>query len=318
MKHRETSHRRRFLADCTAAAGAYWLGAVAGTARAAATSDEGLHLATNQYPWSTFFGREGKRFEEDLDEGLAAVARAGLDGFEPILDSVEQVEHLAGLLERHGLAMRSFYINLALHEEEAAAASIDHLLPIAARAREAGTQIVVVNPTPLQWGGMEDKDDTQLRTQAAALDRLGRQLAEMELTLSYHYHDAELRQAAREFHHMMVGTDPELVTLCLDAHWYYRGAGNSAVALFDVATLYLERISELHLRQSVDGVWTEAFGEGDIDHPRLAEMLAEAGLRPHLVLEQAVEGASPHTMDAVAAHRAGAAYARRVFAALGG
>jgi len=81
----------------------------------------------------------------------------------------------------------------------------------------------------------------------------------MGLTLSYHNHDIELRNAAREFHHMMVGTDPAYVTLCLDAHWIYRGAGNSAVALFDVLKLYGPRITELHLRQSKDNIWTETF-----------------------------------------------------------
>ena len=61
-----------------------------------------------------------------------------------------------------------------------------------------------------------------------------------------------------------LGTDPEHVTLCLDAHWICRGAGNSAVALFDVVKLYGPRVTELHLRQSVDNVWTEALSEGDI------------------------------------------------------
>ena len=70
--------------------------------------------------------------------------------------------------------------------------------------------------------------------QAEALDKLGARLKQMRLILAYHNHDAELRNAAREFHHMMLGTDPALVTLCLDAHWIYRGAGNSAVALFDM------------------------------------------------------------------------------------
>ncbi len=116
---------------------------------------------------------------------------------------------------------------------------------------------------------------------------------------------------------MMCGTDAKLVTLCLDAHWIYRGSGNSAVALFDVLKLYGPRITELHLRQSANGVWTEAFGEGDIDYALLAKRLKEIGVKPHLVLEQAVEAASPKTMNAVEAHRKGGEYARRVFAGFG-
>jgi inosose dehydratase len=56
-----------------------------------------------------------------------------------------------------------------------------------------------------------------------------------------------LPRAAREFHHMMAGTDPDKVSLCLDAHWIYRGSGNSSVALFDVLKLYGSRTREIHL-----------------------------------------------------------------------
>jgi inosose dehydratase len=166
--------------------------------------------------------------------------------------------------------------------------------------------------------GGDGKNDAQLKTQAAAMNELGRQLKSTGMTLSYHNHDMELRNAAREFHHMMLGTDASLVTLCLDAHWIYRGSGNSAVALFDVLKLYGERISELHLRQSRNHVWTEAFGDGDIDYVAMAEHLKKIGARPHLVLEQAVEKDTPTTMDALAAHRQGALYARKVFAGLAG
>ncbi|MHC4180958.1 MAG: sugar phosphate isomerase/epimerase family protein, partial [Planctomycetota bacterium] len=153
------------------------------------------------------------------------------------------------------------------------------------------------------------------KVQAAALDTLGAKLKGMGLVLSYHNHDVELRRAAREFHHMMLGTSPDHVTLCLDAHWIYRGSGNSAVALFDVVKLYGRRVTELHLRQSVDNTWTETLCDGDVDYPRLAKHLLRIGVKPHLVIEQAPEGGTPKTMDAVQSHRRSCAYARRVFAA---
>ncbi|MFP4056717.1 MAG: sugar phosphate isomerase/epimerase family protein [Candidatus Brocadiia bacterium] len=272
------------------------------------------HLATNQYPWGTFYRREGRQFEADLDAGLGQVAACGLDGFEPIVGSPDQVDQLAPLLEKHGLEMRSLYVNTTLHEPEQAEESIAHVLAIARRAKQAGTRIVVTNPNPLRWGGQEGKDDVQLETQATALGRLGRELAGLGLTLAYHNHDAELRHAAREFHHMMIATEPEAVALCLDAHWIFRGAGDSALAVYDVVELYGTRVRELHLRQSAHGAWTESFGEGDIDYARIAARLADLGAKPHLVLEQAVEQASPATLDAVAAHRRSCESARRLFA----
>ena len=167
--------------------------------------------------------------------------------------------------------------------------------------------------SPIRWGGQENKNDTQLKVQAAAIEKLGRRLKAIGLTLAYHNHDIELRNAAREFHHMMAGTDPEYVTLCLDAHWIYRGAGNSSVALFDILKLYGPRITELHLRQSKNNIWTESMSDGDIDYEALAKYLLSIAVRPHLVMEQAVETGTPKTMSTIEAFRKSSRYARRIF-----
>ena len=125
------------------------------------------------------------------------------------------------------------------------------------------------------------------------------------MQLAYHNHDAELKSGAREFHHMLTATSPEKVKFCLDAHWIFRGCGNSEVAVFDALSHYHERVVELHLRQSTGGIWQEAFTmEGDIDYRRIFSYLEQAGIKPHFVLEQAVEGRSPKTMDAKQAHTA--------------
>jgi inosose dehydratase len=282
-----------------------------------ARADRPLHIATNQYPWLTFFGRDKRSWDRDLTGSVADVARAGLLGLEPIATSVEQIKTLAPILKKHDLQMRSLYVNSTLHERKTAAESIRQVLSIADAARPIGCTILVTNPSPIRWGGPESKSDEQLKIQAENLDKLGAELRKREQVLAYHNHDAELRHAAREFHHMMLGTNPRNVSLCLDAHWVFRGAGDSQVALFDVVKLYGKRIVELHLRQSHKGVWTEVFGEGDIDHQKLVAMLVERAVKPHLVLEQAVEARTPKTMDAVAAHPKGLAYARKVFARLG-
>jgi inosose dehydratase len=273
-----------------------------------------LHLACNQYPWLVFYAREQRNFSAELDEGLGEVAASGCDGFEPLANNPQEIDRLGPLLKKHGLEMRSLYVNSVLHERDRADQSIEAVLAIAGRAKDLGTKIIVTNPSPIRWGGEENKDDAQLKTQAAAMEKLGRRLKAMGLTLSYHNHDIELRNAAREFHHMMVGTDPALVTLCLDAHWIYRGAGNSQVALFDVLKLYGSRITELHLRQSKDNIWTETFCDGDIDYPALSKHLLDIGVKPHIVLEQAAEQNTPKTMTPLEAFRKSSQYARRVFA----
>lgn len=305
--------RRNFLKTSALAASMAATG-LPTTASARRTAKAKLHLASNQYPWLTFYGRDKRDFNANLDASIAEFASADLDGFEPLLAGPAQVDQLIPLLDKHKLQMRSFYMNVLLHVPDQIEKSIDQTLVAAEKAKAVGTRFVVVNPTPIRWGGAENKNDAQLRTQAKALDKLGSKLKAMNLTLSYHFHDIELRNAAREFHHMLVGTDPENVTLCFDAHWVYRGAGDSAVAVFDILELYGKRITELHLRQSRDHVWTEAFGPGDIDYPALAKHLLEINVKPHIVLEQAVEAKSPKTMTAAQAHRKGAQYARKVFA----
>jgi inosose dehydratase len=184
------------------------------------------HIACNEYAWHTFDRRENKDFREDLADSVARVAAAGLDGFEPLADSPEFLRRLVPLLKGHGLAMRSVYVNSALHERDRIERNIGEVLAIAEAAKKlADTQIVVTNPSPIRWGGLEDKSDEQLRVQAETLGRLGAKLNDQGLTLAYHNHGAELRQAACELHHMLLATDPGHVSFCLDAEWVHSGAG---------------------------------------------------------------------------------------------
>lgn len=277
-----------------------------------------LHVASNQYPWITFYQRQGNDWNENLGKSLNDFSSSGITGYEPAVKSAAEIKALAPHLKKNRLEMRSIYINSTLHEREQAEESIRQALAIAREARPLGVKIIVTNPSPIRWGGPEDKTDEQLRFQASTLDRLGAALRQLGLTLAYHTHDVEMRHAAREFHHMLQATDPRNVTFCLDAHWVYRGSGNSQVALFDVVRMYGSRITELHLRQSKNGIWTEVLGEGDIDYRRLVRELADMGVRPHVVLEQAVEKGSPDTLSAADAHRQSLMYAQEVFAPLAG
>ncbi len=310
----DTISRRRFVKDLALAGGAILVsGGAAGAGQRGKRRK--LHVACNSYSWLVFYRRENRNLNAELDAALGELAASRLDGYEPGANNPKELDRLGPLLKKHAIEMRSLYVNSVLHERDKAEQSIESVLAIAGKAKTLGTKIIVTNPSPIAWGGAQNKDDTQLRTQAAALEKLGRQLKAMGLTLAYHNHDIELRNAAREFHHMMVGTDPECVTLCLDSHWVYRGAGNSQVALFDVVELYGSRITELHLRQSKDGVWCETMCDGDIDYRALARHIRKVGVRPHIVLEQAVEKGTPKTMTPLEAFRRSSQYTRSVFEA---
>ncbi|WP_266366055.1 sugar phosphate isomerase/epimerase family protein [Tellurirhabdus rosea] len=302
-----TADRRRFLQTLTALSGALCLPETLAAAPARPA------VACNQYNWITFYQREGKQWMQDPDASLSDFVQSGLKGYEPSFNKAEEVRKLAPLLQKYGLEMHSVYVGSTLHRADESQQSMETLLAIAEAAKPLGTRIIVSNPSPIKWGSGENKNDSELERQARNLDQVGAELRKRGMTLAYHTHDPELRAAAREFHHMLLATDPKNVALCLDAHWIYRGAGNSQVALFDIVKLYGKRIVELHLRQSQNGVWSEVFGPGDIDYPRLVRELKALNVRPHLVLEQCVEKESPKTMNGVEAHRRDLAYAREIF-----
>ena len=300
--------RREFLAGMgLSAAALVW----SGTLRAADTQAQGgPHVAINQWSVGAMRGRDKKRPGVPLDEELAELAAWGINGLEPGLQAPEQAEALAAKLTQHGLEMRSIYTGSELVDTATAEKEIQRILALAKRAKALGTKIIVTNPSPLP--NRRGKTDAQLKAQAAGLNRLGRELAAWGLTLAYHNHDVELEHAAREFHHMMLGTEPACLSLCLDAHWVYRGAGHSQVALFDVVKLYGARVAELHLRQSKDNVWSETFGDGDIDYRALWKSLAAMGAKPLLVLEQGPEQGTPQTIEVAEAHRRSCRYAKEV------
>ena len=270
-------------------------------------------LSCQQYTWFTYYQREGKKWMDNPTTSLNDFVKSGFPGYEPSFAKPSEVAVLQKQLDQQKLWAKSMYVNSMLHEPQLVEKNIEGILAIALEARKIGIEIIVTNPTPIKWGVQENKSDEQLKAQAIALNLLGLKLKSMDITLAYHNHDAEMREGAREFHHMLTGTDPENVKLCLDAHWIFRGAGNSQVALFDIVDLYNDRIVELHLRQSHDGIWSEVFGRGDIDYSRLAETLRKKNIKPLLVLEQAIEEGTPHTLDTVSAMRKSLNNVRNVF-----
>jgi inosose dehydratase len=310
--NRSVQDRRRFLADAGLAASAMICGgAMIGQAAEPAGP---LHVAINQWSVGAIRGRDKQKPKVSFEEELAELAASGVNGLEPGLGSADQVGPLAAQLKKHGMELRSIYTGSSLNDPAKVGKELERIVALAKKAKEVGTKIIVTNPSPLP--NRQGKSDEQLKIQAAALDKLGHELAAMGLTLAYHNHDVELQYAAREFHHMMLGTDPRALSLCLDAHWVYRGAGHSQVALFDVVKLYGARVAELHVRQSTGNVWSETFGDGDIDYRELVKKLMELSVRPLVVLEQGPEGKTPQTLDTAAVHQRSVRYAREVFGRL--
>lgn len=170
-----------------------------------------------------------------------------------------------------------------LHESGAADRTIAEALEYAEVAQRLGVKAVNTNANPK--AGRAAKTDEELAVQAAALNRFGEKLRDRGLSFQLHSHDPELQQNAREWRYMLTHTDPKLVSLCADVHWLFRG-GQDPYALLAEAG---KRVASLHLRNSTNTVWSESFGEGDVDYRRVAEILRKVGVKPYLVVELAYE-----------------------------
>ena len=273
-----------------------------------------LPISCNTYNWLSFFNREGKAWGKNVDEDIRLFAQSGITAIEPNIDSISMGNTFISALKKYNIQMPSIYVNTLLHKPDEVQASIQKVLDIAALVKSYGTKIIVTNPSPIAWGGTQNKSDAELTAQAIALNDLGSKLKTKGFTLAYHTHDMEMKAGAREFDHMMQNTSPANVSYCFDVHWIYRGSENSSVAVFDVLKMYGHRVAELHIRQSDQGIWKETFtAEGDIDYTRFAAELNRMKVKPHLVIEQCVEAKSPNTMDVVAAHKVDLANVKRVF-----
>jgi inosose dehydratase len=264
---------------------------------------EHFPISSNSYNWGTFYGRESKHWGENLDADMAEYVKTGLQAYEPSLANAEDATKLIAVLKKYNVKMPSVYIGSVLHDKEEVEKSIKNILEIAEVVKKYGTKIIVTNPNPIAWGSDKLKTDEQLQIQAKALEKIGESLKSNGLKLAYHTHDVELKAGAREFHHMLQNTSPENLYFCMDVHWVYRGSQNSQLAVFDVLKMYGDRIIELHIRQSKNGIWQEVFSEeGDINYKQFAVELMKKKVKPHMVIEQCLEKNSPNTMNAVQAH----------------
>ena len=288
--------RRKFLATITSAGMLPFL-------PASNKRNLQLPISCNTYNWLTFYRRQGQEWWQNPEACAAEFLQTGLTAIEPSLSSAEQAVQMIAVLKKHNIRLPSIYVNSVLHKATEGSKSIETVLSIAKEVKKYNTKIIVTNPSPIQWGGTAVKSDSELLEQSANMERLGDELRKMDLMLAYHTHDTEMLAGAREFHHMLQNTSASNVNFCFDVHWMYRGSQNSTVAVFNTLKMYGSRVVELHIRQSVNGVWTETFGGGDIDYVRFASELEKMKLYPHLVIEQCVEDKSPNTMNAVEAHK---------------
>lgn len=295
--------RRNFLKTAAAVSAMPFLSGVT----LAESTAKRLHIAVNQYTVANLFERDGKNFMDCLAEMKAS----GIDGLEPMINSAADAANFASRLSDAGLEMRSIYTGQDFHTDDATAdRELARMVSLSEKAKACGTRVVVCNAAP-----KSGKTDDEIRRQSATYEKLGRAIAAMDLTVAMHYHTTEWEFAGREFLHLMATTDPALVGFCFDTHWSYRAAGNSTASVEAHTQMFAPRTAEFHFRQSVNHVWSETFGDGDIDHAAIATHFRNlyGDNLPHMVLEQAAENGTPHTMTAPEILKRSTEYIRKLF-----
>lgn len=299
------TNRRQFLKSASLVSG---LAFTSLPLSLSASENARIHVAVNQYSCDSYFRREGK---PDYWKILSKFKSAGIDGLELSFSTANEVDNAGKQLRAAGLEMRSLYTGANFYTDDAnAEATEKRIVELAQKAKEYGTKIIVSNPDPKQG-----KSDEEIYRQTAGYEKLGRRLAEMGMKLAIHYHTTEWEFGGREILHLMSHSDPKFVGLCFDSHWSYRACGNSNAAVLAHMNMWASRVVEFHLRQSSKGIWSETFGDGDIDYQYIAAFFKKQfeNQMPLIVLEQAPETGTPQTMETLDVFRKSADYIRKTF-----
>jgi inosose dehydratase len=266
-------------------------------------------LSVEIYIWIQHLASEKKTLAEGVDEVLASFHGAGYrrvelnqDFFKP-----ELREKTLALLAKYNLAPETIYAGTTMHEAAAAEKSVKEVMELARLLKLRGTRVIVTNPSPKP--AQARKTDEELDIQAKYVDQLGAALHQQGMKLALHHHTPELVDNAREWRHLLQHTNPRRVYCCVDVHWAYRG-GQEVMAFIRETG---QRLVELHLRNSQQGVWMEDFGPGDIDYQKVADYLRGISFKGYLVVELAYEKGTQITRSLDEDLRLSRQYAEKVF-----
>lgn len=279
--------------------------AAAGTSLGAARGYKPA-LAAQFYIWVQKFDREKKSLAEGAGEAFRSVRRAGYKRIELMsnLFTDDARDHTLAAIRENGLEIPIVYNGCTMHEEAAAEKAIEENLKLAETIRPTGSRIIEINADGKPHGAA--KTDAELAVQARCMTRLAEALKARGFGLLIHNHTPEMENNAREWRAMLRDTP---AGFCLDLHWVYR-AGQDPLGLLREAG---KRVGGLHLRNSQRGVWTEAFGDGDMDYRPIAAYLKESGYSGYLMVELAYEKDTQVTRPLEEDLRISREYAQKLF-----
>jgi inosose dehydratase len=302
--------RREILQGISALAGASLLSRqMVGGATETGPARYAPKLSVENYIWIQQLETEKRTVAEGVDDVLKSFHEAGYPRVElgTAFFTPEVREKTLALLTKYKLVPETFFPVSTMHEIAAAEKSVNDTMELARLLKPRGTRVIVINPSPKP--DKTQKTDEELDLQARYVAQLGDKLHEMGLKLALHHHTPELLANAREWHHLMEHTNPKRVYCCIDVHWAYRG-GQDIMTFIRAAG---DRIIDMHLRNSKQGVWMEDFGPGDLDYQPVASYLREIKFNGYLVVELAYEKGTQVTRPLTEDLRLSRLYTEKIF-----
>jgi inosose dehydratase len=277
--------------------------------------------------WEKTYGSDGLMAPEAM---LAAVTELGFAGIElgPRgyfgADAREVGETFAGT----GLELVGAFVELHLYDEERFRrdwAELEWTIPVLAEGAETGQGCVVLadagSPERYRAAGRPDEiarlrpsDDATARA-LERLDEVGRRCAEGGVRLALHHHAGTHVETLEETERFLAGSDPEVVSFCIDSGHAHVGGADP----LELLELCAGRIALLHLKDVDDAVLARVrTGEIDLEAAwaaglfcecgdggaKVPEFLAHPAVRDFdgwLVFEQDRVGAGPGDIDAIRA-----------------
>ena len=266
-------------------------------------------LSFEGYIWQNLAARAKKPLADMIDELFATAPYAGFENIELNhgFFSAGLRDRVIGLTRKYKLRMPSVYVGGGMHEEAMAEKTIASALEIGGICKEFGCTAIVNNPDSKPQNAL--KSEQELALQATLLNRMGQTLGERGMQLRVHHHAAEMLENAREWRHILQHADPKYVYMCIDLEHAHRSGVDPGVLLRESG----KRTSEIHVRNQKNGIPTEAFGEGDIDHVRIAAILRELNVNPLVVVELAYHADTEITRDFRESLRLSRIYAKKTF-----
>jgi inosose dehydratase len=262
-----------------------FLAGLAGSAAMAAKSGYEPKLMLQPYVWTQQLRADKISLGDGLEKIFSASQRAGYKRME-LIDSFltpELKERTAAMVSQYNFDIPVVYHGGPFYDQESAERTIGQILTTADAAKElhAGWINTNCNPKPKR----ERKTDAELDTEVRSLNRLGQHLKERGMRLMLHNHDADMLEGAREWRHILRHTDPKLLSFCVDVHWVWRGKQDP----LELLKLVGSRLVSMHIRNSVNNVWGESLGDGDVDYAAVTKLLQQMKYKGLLAVELAYE-----------------------------